>query len=134
MLGLALTVLAGCSQPSAYESTANELSTTERGTPGMELAKAWKPIGRSFTDALSGEDQARREFWLSACISELTARYVPAPRDAVRALQLADCMQARGWRLAICDAGVDRCATPEGESLAPGARHRYSKKFAISGR
>ena len=107
--GFAGVLLGACSRPPAYELTAIELSTTERVTPEVAFVKAWKPIGKSFADALSDEEQARGEFWLASCVSELTARFLPAPRDAVRALQLTECMQARSWHLAVCDAGAERC-------------------------
>jgi hypothetical protein len=106
--GLAVALLGACSEPSAYEATAIELAATER-VGAVAFAKAWKPVGTSIADALSDEDRVRGEFWLASCVNELAARFVPAPRDAVRALQITECMQARGWRLAICDAGADRC-------------------------
>ena len=51
--------------------------------------------------ALSDEEDMRGRFWLSACVNELAARFTPAPESAVRALQIAECMQARGWHLVV---------------------------------
>jgi hypothetical protein len=60
-------------------------------------------MGRDHTYALSDDDILRREFLVGSCISELTARFVPAPGPALRAVQLLDCMEARGWHLVVED-------------------------------
>jgi hypothetical protein len=59
------------------------------------------PVGRSSSESLSEEEEMRGQFWLESCLSELGARFAPAPTPAVRALQIGECMQARGWRLVV---------------------------------
>ena len=67
------------------------------------FSKAWKPLSRDRAYALSDDDILRREFLVGSCVSELTARFVPAPGPALRAVQLLECMEARGWHLVVED-------------------------------
>lgn len=63
-------------------------------------------MGRSFPESLSADDVMRGKFWLDSCVSELTARFAPAPANTVRAIQIAECMAARGWRLDVREQSV----------------------------
>jgi hypothetical protein len=92
-----------CSSVPPYEATAMALSGTEYSASFYGFSKAWKPIGRDRTYALSDDDILRREFLVGSCVSELTARFVPPPGPALRAIQLLDCMEARGWHLIVED-------------------------------
>jgi hypothetical protein len=98
---LAAGSLAACSPLPPYESTAAELTRIEYVDAAVGFSKAWKPEGRRSSEPLSKEDEIRGEFWLDSCLSELSARFTPAPATAVRALQIAECMQARGWHLVV---------------------------------
>jgi len=94
---------------SPYESTAAELALEEH-VPLVDFVKAWAPLGASSAASLSADDEARRRFWLDACVDELGGRFVPAPGSVVRALQIGECMQARGWHLVVQEAAGDRDA------------------------
>jgi hypothetical protein len=95
-------VPAACSpMPARYEKTAAELVRTEHVATSVDFSKAWAPLGRDFWEPLSEEDEIRLGFWLDSCVSELTARFTPAPDAPVRAVQIAECMAARGWHLTV---------------------------------
>jgi hypothetical protein len=98
---LAASVLAACSSASPYAATAAKLTRTEHIAPGVDFVKEWQPARRPFPESLSADDEIRGKFWLDSCISELTARFVPPPANTVRALQIAECMGAHGWHLAV---------------------------------
>jgi hypothetical protein len=99
---LAAGVPAACSpMPAPYEATAAALVRTEHVAASAGFSKAWAPLGRNFSEPLSEDDEIRLRFWLDSCVSELTARFTPAPGATVRALQIAECMGARGWHLAV---------------------------------
>ena len=89
-----------------YESTAAALAREERG-PFADFAKAWVPLGETSAESLSVDDESRRRFWLDACVAELGSRFEPAPGSAVRALQIGECMQARGWHLVVRETASD---------------------------
>ena len=72
----------------------------ERTASGVRFVKEWQTV-RSSADDQRPHDDYGSEFWLGSCVSELTARFTPAPADPVRAAQIAECMQARGSRLAV---------------------------------
>lgn len=98
---LAAALVAACSPLPPYEATAAELARTGRGVSRVEFSTEWKPLLKAFSEALSDEENARGRFWLSSCVNELGARFTPAPKGAVRALQIAECMEARGWHLVV---------------------------------
>lgn len=98
---LAAAVSAGCSAPAQYASTAEALSRTERPTAFYSLAKAWKPLGRNYSYAIPGDENVRAQLFLRSCIDELAGRFDPAPVSAVRAVQIGECMHARGWHLVL---------------------------------
>jgi hypothetical protein len=98
---LAFGLLPACSAPSPYDATAVALARAERPTAFYGLAKDWKPLGKGYSYEISEEESVREQFFLHSCISELTARFDPAPGPALRAVQLSECMQARGWHLAL---------------------------------
>jgi len=96
-------VLAACSPVSPYKSTAAELGRTEHFLSNGS-STAWTPLDWDTPgSSLSEDDELRREFWLDSCANELSARFVPAPRPAVRAVQIAECMYVRGWHLDVRD-------------------------------
>ena len=98
---LAAASFAACSPLPPYESTAAELIRTEHVTSTFSFAKAWAPLGRGSDKSLSETDKIRVKFWLDSCVSELAARFAPPPGAAVRALQIGECMEARGWHLVV---------------------------------
>jgi hypothetical protein len=98
---LAAALLAACSPMSPYESTATELALREQAAPFVGFSKAWAPLGTDSLESLSVDDAIRGRFWLDSCVSELAARFTPAPGTTVRALQIAECMEARGWHLVV---------------------------------
>ena len=103
---LAAALVAACSPLPPYESTVAELARTGRGASSFEFSTEWRPKSRNFSAALSDEDNVRGDFWLRSCVSELGARFTPAPNGAVRALQIAECMEARGWHLVVRESNV----------------------------
>jgi len=109
--GLAALV-AACSPLPPYESTAAALAG--RHAPSARFATEWKPVSRDLSAPLSADESVRGDFWLRSCVSELTARFTPAPEGAVRALQIAECMEARGWHLVVREsAGLSRAAAAD---------------------
>ena len=100
-------VLGACSPVSPYQSTAAELARTEHFV-STGFSNTWKPLRRDTTESLSDDDEIRRKFWLGSCVSELSARFVPAPATAVRAVQIAECMYVRGWHLDVRDSEAGR--------------------------
>jgi len=103
---LAAALVAACSPPPPYESTAAELVRTGRAASSVEFSTEWKPLRRNLSEALSDEESVQGKFWLSSCVSELAARFTPAPKGAVRALQIAECMEARGWHLVVRESNI----------------------------
>jgi hypothetical protein len=103
---LAASVLAACSPAPPYASTAAKLARSQHIAHGVYFVKEWQPMGRSFPESLSADDVMRGKFWLDSCVSELTARFAPAPANTVRAIQIAECMAARGWRLDVREQSV----------------------------
>jgi hypothetical protein len=104
----AAALLSGCSPGSPYESTATELSQTEHAAPRVAFSKTWKPVSRDLSAALSEDENVRGKFWLDSCVSELSARFTPAPGETVRALQIAECMSVRGWHLVVSESNLER--------------------------
>jgi hypothetical protein len=98
---IAAGLLAACGVTSRYEETGLRLSRTEHLAALYGIAKAWRPLGRGYAYALSDQENARARFFLDSCVSELTARFRPAPGPALRAVQIGECMQARGWHLVV---------------------------------
>jgi hypothetical protein len=98
---VAAAFLPACSSMSAYESTAVELSSPERVASFYGFSKTWKPRGKDADYVLSDDEQVRLEFFLSSCISELTARFSPPPGTLLRAIQILECMNARDWDLVV---------------------------------
>jgi hypothetical protein len=103
---LAAALVAACSPLPPYESTAAELARSGRAASSVEFSTEWKPMSRNLSEALSDDENVRGRFWLNSCVSELSARFTPAPRGAVRALQIAECMEARGWHLVVRESNV----------------------------
>jgi hypothetical protein len=99
---LAAGVLAACSAVPPYRSTATELVQTEH-VVSTAFSKSWAPLDGDAFGSLSEDDELRRSFWLDSCVNELGSRFVPAPRAAVRAVQIAECMYVRGWHLSVRD-------------------------------
>jgi hypothetical protein len=91
-----------------YESTAAELLRTERVTSSFGYSKEWAPPGRESATSLASVEEIHRKFWLDSCVSELDTRFTPAPGPAVRAVQIAECMEARGWHLVVREASTAR--------------------------
>lgn len=98
---VAAALLPACNETSRYDATAAELTRAEYPTAFYGFAKAWKPLGKGYAYALSKDERVRAQFFLDSCISELTARFASAPGPAVRAVQIGECMEARGWHLAL---------------------------------
>jgi hypothetical protein len=92
-----VALLPACSRLPAYEATAAALTAAGR------FSTEWKPMTRELSAVLTDEEDLRGKFWLSSCVNELAARFTPAPENAVRALQIAECMQARGWHLVVVE-------------------------------
>ena len=120
-------LLAGCGPASPYESTATELSQTERAALRVGFSKTWKPVSRNFSAALSEGENARGRFWLASCVSELTARFTPAPRKTVRAVQIAECMAARGWHLVVRESSLERESASNVAATVPSDRQRSGR-------
>jgi hypothetical protein len=98
---VAAGLLTACSSPSDYAATAMKLAGTEHPAPTYGLSKAWKPLGKSHAYTPSDQENVRMQFFLDSCVSELTARFKPTPSRAVQAVQIGECMQARGWHLVL---------------------------------
>jgi hypothetical protein len=117
---LAAALVAACSPLPPYESTAADLVRAGRGTSLVEFSTEWKPLTKGFSEALSDEENVRGRFWLSSCVNELDARFTPAPNGTVRALQIAECMAARGWHLVVREApGCIRSGRPGDAGCRP---------------
>jgi hypothetical protein len=92
---VALPLCPGCSALHAYQSTATRM---ERPLFG------WQPPGQGGglrTDVPPDED-TRKNADLKACITSLAREHSPSegvPIREVRAAQLEQCMQRKGWEL-----------------------------------
>jgi hypothetical protein len=100
-------VLAACGSVSPYRSTAAELVRTEHFV-STDFSMTWTPLDRDAEKSLSEDDESRRRFWLDSCVNELSARFAYAPGNAVRAVQIAECMYVRGWHLNVRDSVAER--------------------------
>lgn len=100
-------VLAACSSISSYRSTAAGLVRTEHFV-SADFSMTWTPLNSDAEESLSEDDELRRRFWLDSCANELGARFVFAPGNAVRAVQIAECMYVRGWHLDVRDSAAER--------------------------
>jgi hypothetical protein len=115
---LAAGVLAACSPLSPYQSTAAKLEQMELVRPSVTFIKEWQPVRRTVAES-PADESARGRFWLDSCVSELSARFTPAPGSAARAAQIAECMQARGWHLVVRESNVAPPAEHDARGAAP---------------
>jgi len=115
---LAAGVLAACSPLSPYQSTAAKLAQTEHALPAVTFVKEWQPARETFAES-PADARARGRFWLDSCVSELSARFTPAPGSAARAAQIAECMDARGWHLVVRESNIAPPAEQDARGAAP---------------
>lgn len=101
LLLVAASFVGSCSARMSYEATASELSEIPRRPRQNGLVQDWRPLGEPYSYRLSSEERIRARFFLVSCADELEARFSSPPGRALRAVQIGECMQARGWHLAF---------------------------------
>ena len=61
----------------------------------------WRRIGNEGPQNFSREDQDQSRAALAACVADFESDTSRDPREAIRVVQLLQCMRDRGWSLAL---------------------------------
>lgn len=98
---IGILLLVGCTAQSKYGSSSSEMLRTEYFKPNLGLLKSWKPLGKSYEYQTSEYEKEQIALSLEFCIEHLSSKYPSAPREPVRAIQIVECMKAKGWGFEI---------------------------------
>lgn len=91
--------LVGCATNSNYKSSADNLLRTEYPKPYYGVTKSWKPLGKNHEYNLSDIESNQSSLDSDFCINDLSSKYPFRSSEALRVLQIIDCMEAKGWHL-----------------------------------
>ena len=61
----------------------------------------WRRLGNEGPQNFSSEDQDQSRAALAACVADFESNTTQAPREAIRVVQLLQCMRDRGWSLTL---------------------------------
>lgn len=82
-----------------YLDTRAHLEMFETVSGSTEIDKTWVPEGKDPRYNLTGEEIHRFNHDFTQCVFRFATAIDKAPTEAVRALQLKDCMQEAHWTL-----------------------------------
>lgn len=84
-----------------YTQTARKLWATTDVGPATAYETKWTPAGKDASYFLNADEITRANADVDLCIADLSKSAEFSPPEVTRAVQLMDCMAAKGWHVSV---------------------------------